>query len=1042
MVEPAQIEPAQIEPAQTGPAQTEAEPALTVPDLLTVRALDDPEKVAIRQEDSSTLTFAQWDTRSNAVAHALLAGGLRPGDRVGMTFGDHAWIDFAVCWLGAQKAGGVAVPVPARLAPVQAARMLEHCDAAALIGGVAPAGFGGWTAQLAELDGTAATPPDVRIDPGDLAQILYTSGTTGAPKGVAASHANLTHGRQARPRSRPYAHSRCFLHAFPIGTNAGQMMLLDTLVARPFALAAAGFDAERFCRLIAEHDAGTVFLVPAMAIDLLGSGALERHDVSGVVLVSSSAAALPPAIAAGLARAFPAATIVNYYTSTEAVPARTTMIVDPERPASVGWAANGADLMIADEHGEPLPAGQTGEVWLRSAAPQRSYYGDPAATAEVFRPGWIRMGDLGYLDSEGFLYLVDRESDVIKSGGLKVSTLQIEAALYEHPAVAEAAVVGVPHPVMGSVPAAVVVPRSPIDPDELRSFLRERLARAEVPSRIVLTETLPKNDLGKVLKREVVALLDAPHPAIAAAAGSPATLSPTEAALGKVWKRILRTRTVGPGDDFFALGGDSLSATRLAVLAGEEFGVDMPVSLVFDRPRLAGQAAWLDARVRGSAAVRLAEPDAATDPDRPPLSSLQEYFLRWIHETPEPRAVSAVHAAVRISGALELGAVRASVHELARRHPSLRTVFTVDGDRYGARVLPEAWPEVVTLSAPGTTDMEREQSARRLADTELGRPFDITTGPLARVIVIELGPDDHVLVVGVHHLVFDGWSMGVVVRELGLIYAELSAGRTTSPAPVPVECADVLAWARRQWPDTRAYWTKHLDGAPESLTPIGGRHLTHRYTARSLSLDIPAGPADALRTAATHQGATTFMALAACWTAVLSRWTGSNDIVLMSPVPGRTRPEHASVVGCLVQSLLIRVDAAGNPSFEQLLARVRTSVLNALEHQFYPYEEFSRAIPDPAWFRFDTWGEGARVPGLDSQPFPLPRELMFDWPLPEGRPDLSVPELALTEQPDGTFSGALVYNHRAYDAEAVEGLAQSFLDEVEALTDRFARKGI
>jgi len=336
---------------------TEAEPALTVPDLLRVRALDDPEKTAIQQEDSTTLTFAQWETRSNAVAHALVAGGIRPGDRVGMTFGDHDWIDFAVCWTGAQKAGGVAVPVPARLAPVQAERMLEHCDAAALIGGVAPAGFGGWSAQPAELDGTAATPPDVRIDPADLAQILYTSGTTGTPKGVAASHANLTHGRRPRPRSRPYAHSRCFLHAFPIGTNAGQMMLLDTLVARPFALAAAGFDAERFCRLIAEHGAGTVFLVPAMAIDLLGSGALDRHDVSGVVLVSSSAAALPPAIAAGLARAFPAATIVNYYTSTEAVPARTTMIVDPERPASVGWAANGEDsFALLDGNYDATPA--------------------------------------------------------------------------------------------------------------------------------------------------------------------------------------------------------------------------------------------------------------------------------------------------------------------------------------------------------------------------------------------------------------------------------------------------------------------------------------------------------------------------------------------------------------------------------------------------------------------------------------------------------------------------------------------------------------
>ncbi|HET9168256.1 MAG TPA: AMP-binding protein [Actinospica sp.] len=985
--------------------------ALAVPELLAARTLDDPEKVAIRQEDSATLTFAEWDARSNAVAHALLERGVRRGDRIAMTFGEDRWIDYATCWIGVQKAAGVAVPISARSAAVQSARMLEHCGASGIIGS-ASSGFRGWSAVMEELDGPTE-PPDVRVDAGDLAQILYTSGTTGTPKGVSASHANLTFGRQAHPRTRPYAHSNYFLHAFPIATNAGQMMLIDTLVARPTALAAAGFEADRFAQLIEQFEVGTVFVVPSMAIDLLGSGALERHDVASVALVSSSAAALPPAIATGLARAFPAATIVNYYTSTEAVPARTTMIVDPDRPASVGWAANGEDLMIADENGDPLPAGETGEVWLRSPAPQRGYYGDPQASAAVFRPGWVRMGDLGYLDADGFLYLVDRESDVIKSGGLKVSTLQIEAALYEHPAVAEAAAVGVPHPVMGSVPAAAVVPRGRLDVNELRAFLAERLARAEVPTRIALVDSLPKNDTGKVLKREVLKTLNAPVHATAA------LTSPTEVELGKVWRRILRARSVGPADDFFALGGDSLSATRLAVAVGDAFGLDIPVKTVFDRPRLTDQAAWIDAR-RESGAQHIAETDAAVDPERPPLSSLQEYFLRWMYELPEPRVVSAVHAAVRISGGLDLAALTASVRELARRHSSLRTVFTVDDGDYGARVLPDVLPEIVTLH--GT-----EEDARRLANAELERPFDITAGSLARFVVVRMAPDDHVLAVGVHHLVFDGSSMGVLLRELGLVYAALAAGEPSPLAPPPAGPADVFAWARRQWPTTRKYWTEHLNGAPDALTPLSGRRVTHRYTARSLNIEVPAEQAAVLRAAAADGGATMFMAVAACWIATMAAWTGQSDIVLMSPVPGRTRPEHESVIGCLVQSLLIRVDADGDPGFEELLARVRAGVLSAVEHQFYPYEQYSRAIPDPCWFRYDTWGEGARVPGLDSRPFPLPRELMFDWPLPEGRPDSSVPELALTAQPDGSLSGALVYNHRAYDAEAIEDLARAFL---------------
>src|SRR6266545_2464157 len=208
------------------------------------------------------------------------------------------------------------------------------------------------------------------------------------------------------------------------------------------------------------HRAGTVFVVPSMAIDLLNSGAHRRHDLSGVLLLSSSAAALPPAVAAALAEAFPDATLVNYYTSTEAAPAETTMVLDPTRPGSEGRPTNPGDLAVLDEAGDPVPAGAVGEVWLRSPTAPRAYHGDPDGSAATFRRGWVRMGDLGHLDEEGYLFLVDRDGDVITSGGLKVSTLQVEAALYEHPAVAEAAVLGVPHPVLGSAVAAAVVPRA------------------------------------------------------------------------------------------------------------------------------------------------------------------------------------------------------------------------------------------------------------------------------------------------------------------------------------------------------------------------------------------------------------------------------------------------------------------------------------------------------------------------------------------------------------------------------------------------------
>jgi acyl-coenzyme A synthetase/AMP-(fatty) acid ligase len=244
-----------------------------------------------------------------------------------------------------------------------------------------------------------------------------------------------------------------------------------------------------------------------MAIELLSSRVHERYDLSSLVLVGSTAAALPPAVAAGLAKALPGATIVNYYTSTEAAPAQTTMVVDPGRPGSVGRPI-GNGLRVLGPDGEQVPVGETGEIWLRPPASPRTYLGE--AGSPVFRDGWVRMGDLGRLDDAGYLYLVDRESDVVKSGAFKVSTLQVEAALHEHPDVAEAAVVGIPHPVLGSAVAAVVVAAAPLTLPAVRRFLADAVPAHALPTRLLLVEALPHNAAGKVVKARLREWLTAP----------------------------------------------------------------------------------------------------------------------------------------------------------------------------------------------------------------------------------------------------------------------------------------------------------------------------------------------------------------------------------------------------------------------------------------------------------------------------------------------------------------------------------------------------
>ncbi|MEU4545892.1 class I adenylate-forming enzyme family protein [Nonomuraea dietziae] len=592
----------------------------TVPDLLRARAALEPDRVALAVAGHGELTMREWHLRADSAAHGLLARGLRRGERVGLLFAAKDWIAFAVAYCAVQRAGAVAVPLSDRLAPAELAYMLDDCAAVGVLhgeGALPPPGAY-WSCQATDLedlprtpgieaghrtagergrgrllqegghDGVAgqgqrhqvvdgpAFPPGasgaqpelvtsapeggVEVHPGDLAQILYTSGTTGRPKAVGASHANLTHDRAVRPNRRRFAHSTRLLHAFPIGTNAAQAMLMNALDAHPTVMTLPTFTAARFARLIESHAVGTVFVVPSMASELLNHGAHERHDLSSVVLLGSAAAALPPALSLRLSAAFPNATLVNYYTSTEAAPAQTVMVFDKDRPAALGRAGFGSALRVTGEDGRRLPPGEVGEIWLRSAATPRSYIGgrtagekangseadgsadlvvaNDAATGRtasadvrlaeagdggtaggeavsgegsgggVFRDGWVRMGDLGYLDRDGYLYLVGRESDVVKSGAFKVSTLQVEAALYEHPDVAEAAVVGVEHPVLGTALAAAVVPRGPdLSVTALRAFLADRLARHELPHRVLVVADLPRNRSGKVVKEELRAMI-------------------------------------------------------------------------------------------------------------------------------------------------------------------------------------------------------------------------------------------------------------------------------------------------------------------------------------------------------------------------------------------------------------------------------------------------------------------------------------------------------------------------------------------------------
>ncbi|MEU7618102.1 AMP-binding protein [Micromonospora rifamycinica] len=559
----------------------------TVPGLLRRRAADTPGAVALCHPDGSSLTFAGWDRAADALAAELVADGLRVGQRVALLFDEREWFGYAIAFCGVLRAGGVAVPLSTRLSPRQLVDRVTATGAVGTIreGGTVPTGLGGWQRGLARPGGGAT--PD-RSTPDDAAQVIFTSGTEGSAKAVVATHGNLTYGHDTAPGRRHLAHSRHFLHAFPLGTNAAQTMLLTGLAAAPAALVVPRFDAAEVCAAVEEFRVGTLFLVPSTARELLASGEPHRRDLSSVVLVGTTGDILPAPVARALGAAMPNATVVNTYSSTEAAPARTTMVFDSRRPHAVGRGA----VRVTDDAGREVDPGEVGQVWIRSDAPPRRYLdGDDTAT---FRDGWTRTGDRGRLDDQGYLHLVDRDSSIVHSGGTKISSLAVEQALHEHADVLDCAVVGIPDPVLGERAAAVLVTRAGTVPADLRGFLAGRLSTPEIPQRVVCVDALPRNDGGKVVKRS---LRDLFRPDGSAPAPAPQTA--VERQLAGIWATVLGVAAVGRDDDFLALGGNSMSVLRLARLVSDQFAVATPVSALFARPGLVEQAAWIAARLSG-----------------------------------------------------------------------------------------------------------------------------------------------------------------------------------------------------------------------------------------------------------------------------------------------------------------------------------------------------------------------------------------------------------------------------------------------------------
>lgn len=495
-------------------------------DQLRAMARAFPDEVGHRLVDTGdAITFAGWETASNRLARGLVAAGVRPADRVSIYLPARSLLAWIIAYPAIHKAGAVAVPTNTRLHPDELVTILGHAgvsvvltssDLRPTIDGIADrlpdvrevvsaeGGPGPFAEVLAEDDGEIQVP----VAPDALADILYTSGTTGAPKGVAIRHDNLS----LVARGEPTFSGEGWLHGSPLFTFAGIGFIFNPMKLGMTGLYLADFDAGAWIDHVEAHRPTATFIVPAMAKLISSHPRFAEADLSSITICAIGSAPLPFETLRAMQEKIPDAMVTNGYGMTEAGAAY--CVLPPgealRRPGSVGQPVPPTEVRVVDPHDLDVPIGAKGQVLIRTPGRPREYYRDPAATAEAWADGWLHTGDIGRLDGDGYLYVVGRQKDVIIRGGHNVHATDVEDVLHQHAGILDAAAVGIPHPVLGEDVAAVVVarPGHRLDPDEVVDFCGRRLADYKSPRRIEIWEELPRNATGKVLKRELVAELE------------------------------------------------------------------------------------------------------------------------------------------------------------------------------------------------------------------------------------------------------------------------------------------------------------------------------------------------------------------------------------------------------------------------------------------------------------------------------------------------------------------------------------------------------
>ncbi|MGI9513720.1 MAG: amino acid adenylation domain-containing protein [Anderseniella sp.] len=875
-------------------------------------------------------------------------------------------------------------------------------------------------------------------EPDDHAFVLPTSGTTSRPKTVPLTHANICYSGNSVVQSVALTRHDRLLNVLPFHHAHGLISgLFSVLVSTSGIICAPGFVAARFLGWLEDFKPTWITGVPTIHQAILKEAQSSDVDTANTSLrlIRSASSSLPGNIFEALEKQF-GVPVIEGYGMTEAASqiASNPMPPLPRKIGSVGVAA-GPELAIFDADGNALGAGQTGEIVMRGPNVTAGYLSDDAANAAGFYDSWMRTGDLGYLDSDGYLFIVGRIKEIINRGGQKIAPREVEEVLIEHPVIAEVAAFPTAHANLGEdVGVAIVLkPDAGMTNRELRRFAAQKLASHKIPRKIYVVPEIPRQATGKIQRALLEKhLSDADVSPLRDRRGSrrePRT--DIERALVEIWAEVLDRPNIGVLDDFFLQGGDSLNATQAISRIKKRLAVDVPMSAFFDAATVEALAGYMEAEARsGSRQPATAHPLPADElPRQLSYSQHRLYILSKLDLTDRAYEVAEV---LLVQGRLDVRAMQESISAIAGRHDALRTTFQDDGGTL-VQVVHAHDPAQISIKERGClrdADDPTDALCRTVVAT-MGKGSDLATGPLIRVELYQLGRDRYGLVVVLHHLITDAWSQAIFWHELQQCYSARISGSLPDLAEIQFQYRDFAAW-QAQWLKTseasrqRAYWRTQLQGLTAVSVPAD-RPRPPVWTGRGARYPVRFSQAltRKLRSLSRRQGATLFMTLMAAFQCQLHRLTGTDDVAVGTFIANRDLIETENVMGMFVNTLVVRTDLGGDPPFQVLLQKVKQAALKAYENQNLPFELVVREIQ--ASRRGDRSGPIQTMFVLQSAPPEVPTLDGLSTRFLEVDPKISRTDLTLElfDQTDN-LCGWIEYSTDLFDEQTIARIATQF----------------